>query len=168
MPESPEPSALHRLYDLKQGDEVPNFLKELYPRYLPLWAHLGTGQPKCRRVDTGFDYGPSGFEPDCPYEFGLEVRLANPEAAEKATDTAPQTALYRLSDASGRLLYVGVSEVPLRRWKEHSKDKPWWPRVATLTLEWFDSRTEALGAEVDAIRSERPLHNLAHNSQHVA
>ncbi|MFJ3812253.1 GIY-YIG nuclease family protein [Streptomyces sp. NPDC090073] len=154
-----ERAALYHLYDLTQGDKIPPLLEALYPPYLPLWKYLGTGQPTCHRVDTGFDYGPSGFEPDCPYEFGLEIRLREPEVVDGAT----RTALYRLRDASNRLLYVGVSEAPLRRWAEHSKDKPWWPLVTALTLQWFGTRTKALIAEAHAIRTERPLHNVAHN-----
>ncbi|MGW5197337.1 GIY-YIG nuclease family protein [Streptomyces spiralis] len=157
-------AALHHLYDLVQGDPIPPFLQELYPPYLPLWKYLGTGQPKCHLVDTGFDYGPSGFEPDCPYEFGLEIRLRNPEVTEGAT----RTALYRLRDASGSLLYVGISEDPLRRWAEHSKDKRWWPLVTAFTLRWFDSRNRALIAEARAIRAERPLHNVVHNGRKAA
>jgi len=154
-----EHTALNHLYDLAEGDRIPSFLQELYPPYLPLWMYLGTGQPKCHLVDTGFDYVPSGFEPDCPYEFGLEIRLRKPEASDGAT----RTALYRLRDASGRLLYVGISEAPLRRWAEHSKDKPWWPLVTTFTLQWFDSRNRALVAEARAIHTEKPLHNVVHN-----
>lgn len=160
MPEPPERTALHRLYDLAQGDEIPPFLRELYPPYLPLLRYQGSGQPKCRRVRTGFDYVPSGFEPDCPLEFALKVRFLDPTSAVM---TPERTALYRLRAASNQLLYIGISEAPLRRWTEHSKDKPWWPLVTDFALEWHDSRADALKAEAHAIKTERPLHNQVHN-----
>lgn len=163
MPEPPERTALYRLYDLTQGEEVPPFLQELYPKYLSLWKYLGSGQPKCGRVAAGFDYGPSGFEPDCPFEFGLEVRFRPPDPPKAAANAAPRTALYRLRDASDQLLYIGVSDAPLRRWVEHSKDKPWWPLVVAFAFEWYDSRAEALRVEARAIKTERPLHNQVHN-----
>lgn len=163
MPETPERTALYQLYELTQDEEIPPFLQELYPRYLPLRRYLGSGQPKCSLATWGFDYGPSGFEPDCPFQFGLEVRFRVPDTLEAAVDASPRTALYRLRDASEQLLYIGVSDAPLRRWVEHSKEKSWWPLVAVFTIEWHDSRTEALKAETCAIKAERPIHNQVHN-----
>lgn len=106
----------------------------------------------------------------------LYVRLKTPE--EMAVEEAPKrtrktgatkrgdcrTAVYRLRDAADRLLYVGISDDPLRRWPEHAKDKPWWQDVANFSIEWFGSRPEAFAAEALAIKSERPLHNIVHNA----
>ena len=39
------------------------------------------------------------------------------------------------------------------------QDKDWWHEVCTVTLEWFDLRTEALLAEKHAIAIERPRYN---------
>lgn len=168
MPEPPERTLLHRLYDLTQGEEIHPFPQELYPKYLSLWKYLGSRQPKCSHVTAGFDYGPSGFEPDCPLEFRLEVRFHAPDPPEPTVTASPRTALYRLRDASDQLLYIGVSDAPLRRWVEHSKDKPWWPRVVAFAFEWYDSRTEALRVEACAIRTERPLYNQIHNRAEVS
>lgn len=75
-------------------------------------------------------------------------------------DMSRRTALYRLFDAEERLLYVGVAFDPAERWKEHAKSKPWWCDVARKAVEWRESRTDALVAEADAIRTERPLYNV--------
>lgn len=72
---------------------------------------------------------------------------------------ARRTALYRLYDTAGVLLYVGVSDKPLVRWAQHAAEKAWWPDVAKLTLTWHDTRELALDAELCAIRAERPRHN---------
>lgn len=78
------------------------------------------------------------------------------------------TGLYRLHNSAGHLLYVGISGEPPRRWVEHSDEKPWWPEVANLSLEWFDTRAEALDAEIIAICRERPKYNIQHNAANVA
>lgn len=72
-----------------------------------------------------------------------------------------RTALYRLYDANGGLLYVGITYNPEQRWDAHRSDKTWWPEVASKVVEWYDTRPEALTAELDAIRTELPLHNRA-------
>jgi hypothetical protein len=71
------------------------------------------------------------------------------------------TTLYRMFAADGRLLYVGISSRAALRWQQHRHERPWWSEVATVTVEHFASRAEALGAELTAIREERPAHNLA-------
>lgn len=72
-----------------------------------------------------------------------------------------RTALYRLFDADGLLLYVGISHKPDVRWGQHSEDKPWWPAVDRRAVEWHETRSAAEKAELTAIAGERPLHNKA-------
>lgn len=69
------------------------------------------------------------------------------------------TALYRLLDAGGTLLYVGITFNPQARWRQHAKDKPWWSQVAEKKVEWFMARDEAEQAEARAIQGEWPRHN---------
>lgn len=73
------------------------------------------------------------------------------------------TTLYRFFDQDDRLLYVGIAGNPARRAHEHSKAKPWWSDVARSTMEHFATREEAAAAEVAAIVTEAPLHNVIHN-----
>lgn len=70
--------------------------------------------------------------------------------------------LYRFYDRGGCLLYVGLTGRPRSRWKEHSETQPWWPEVATATVEHFASVEDLSAAEVAAIREEMPKHNVAH------
>jgi predicted GIY-YIG superfamily endonuclease len=72
------------------------------------------------------------------------------------------TTLYRFRDSQGRLLYVGISGNPGRRFHQHSKDKPWWSQVASSTMEHFFTRDDAERAERAAIVEERPLYNVVH------
>lgn len=71
-------------------------------------------------------------------------------------------AVYRFRDASGTLLYIGASSHPVDRIDQHV-----WSRgaamrdVASVEIEWFDSREEARRAEVAAIKAESPAWNIA-------
>jgi predicted GIY-YIG superfamily endonuclease len=75
-------------------------------------------------------------------------------------ETPERTALYRLYDAEDQLLYIGISSSPTRRWRQHERDKGWWPQVAKLVMVWLDSRLDAQSAEGHAIKAEGPLHNV--------
>lgn len=70
-----------------------------------------------------------------------------------------RTALYRLHDGAGELLYVGTAVSPRRRWKQHADDKPWWPQVAYADVAWFDTRAEAELREQQVIEEECPPFN---------
>lgn len=74
-------------------------------------------------------------------------------------DPRRQTTVYRLFDAQGRLLYIGTSADPQDRWEQHGREKLWWSSVAEATVEWCDTRTDALAIEREAIQGEHPLHN---------
>ncbi|MDP4501032.1 GIY-YIG nuclease family protein [Nonomuraea turcica] len=71
------------------------------------------------------------------------------------------TTLYRLYDAADQLLYVGIGGNPGRRFEQHRSGKPWWGKVARVTLEHHPTRESALAAEVVAIQVERPRYNIA-------
>ena len=71
------------------------------------------------------------------------------------------TALYRLFDAAGTLLYIGISDNLKKCFAQHAATKPWWPDVARRTVEWHPSRAEAAAAETAAIRAECPSLNIA-------
>ena len=73
--------------------------------------------------------------------------------------------LYRFYDASGQLLYVGISLHAAQRASEHRKDKAWWSDVARMEVQHLPTRGAALVAERTAIVNERPLHNVVHNQQ---
>jgi len=75
-----------------------------------------------------------------------------------------RTALYRHWDADGNLLYVGISLSAVHRLTQHKRDSHWHDSIANMTIEWFDNRREALAAEREAIRMERPIFNKMHNA----
>ncbi|MEU2453951.1 hypothetical protein ABZ605_28210 [Streptomyces sp. NPDC012765] len=69
------------------------------------------------------------------------------------------TAVYRLWNADGELLYIGISHNPPGRYVQHERDKPWWPAVHRRQESWYDTRQEAEAAERAAIGSELPAYN---------
>ena len=72
-----------------------------------------------------------------------------------------RTALYRFYDSQGKLLYVGITNDPWRRWREHVLAKPWYPQVKHQAVTWYDAEWQARKAETRAIRTERPEFNIA-------
>lgn len=72
-----------------------------------------------------------------------------------------RTALYRHFDASGALLYVGISLSAVQRLEQHKQSAVWFANIGRVDVEWFPSRGAALRAEAEAIRSENPAHNKA-------
>lgn len=73
-----------------------------------------------------------------------------------------QTALYRFYDPDEKLLYVGITRNPPSRFRDHESQKIWWRQIARIDVEWHPNRQDALDAEREAIRTEKPLHNIIH------
>jgi predicted GIY-YIG superfamily endonuclease len=75
--------------------------------------------------------------------------------------------LYRLTDANGVLLYVGISYSAIARLAQHKDGKAWWPDVAAVGITDLGevTRQEAEAVEREVIRAERPLHNVTHNGK---
>lgn len=70
-----------------------------------------------------------------------------------------RTALYRVFDENGRLLYIGIAGNPDARFGQHSSTKIWWKDVAERKVEWHATREDAEAAERVAIQDERPIWN---------
>jgi predicted GIY-YIG superfamily endonuclease len=74
-----------------------------------------------------------------------------------------RTALYRLYDEDGKLLYVGITSDPGMRFAQHKADKHWWRLVARKDIDWFDKRANAAAAEEMAIKVKDPMFNYEHS-----
>lgn len=73
------------------------------------------------------------------------------------------TALYRYFDAQDVLLYVGISAYAGARFRGHAKRSPWMDCAVRSTITRYPTREEARTAEIEAIRTERPVFNVADN-----
>lgn len=81
-------------------------------------------------------------------------------------ELSERTALYRLFNERGELLYIGVSADPAERLKVHKwgpNRMTWAAEVVRQTVEWHASRPKAFKAEARAIKAERPRYNGTHN-----
>lgn len=73
--------------------------------------------------------------------------------------------LYRLFDADGTLLYVGISYSAISRYAQHKATQPWIGDVCRIEIETHDvSRAEIEEIERAAIIAEKPKHNKQHNT----
>lgn len=74
--------------------------------------------------------------------------------------------LYRVFDAQDRLLYVGQTRDPKVRFSHHNSQSKWFPDACRTTTELFGSRDLVRKAEILAITTESPLHNVAGTPDH--
>ena len=91
------------------------------------------------------------------------MTLPQPSAgvmAHPGVGTDGQTAVYRIYDSDGSLLYVGMGRNPMGRWSSHAEQHQWWQRAASFRVEWFATRKEAAREELNAIRAEDPECNI--------
>lgn len=76
-------------------------------------------------------------------------------------DSCAHAWLYRLFNASGDLLYVGITKnPPYRRFNAHARQQAWWLDVTHVELEVHQPHFTALDRERDVIRAERPRFNI--------
>lgn len=75
-----------------------------------------------------------------------------------------KTALYRHFGKDGELLYIGISYNPFARLSQHELSSSWASLTASMTIEYFESREDALLAEKHAIINDKPIYNIVHNT----
>lgn len=73
--------------------------------------------------------------------------------------------LYRHYDEFDVLLYAGISVDPISRTKAHHRSSTWVQFAHRCEVQEFASEAEALDAEREAIRTERPLFNVQHSTR---
>lgn len=70
--------------------------------------------------------------------------------------------LYRMFDDEGFLLYVGLTNNPAGRFRDHNA-ADWWDQVASITVEHHCDREDLKAAEAEAIKTENPVYNKTGN-----
>ena len=61
------------------------------------------------------------------------------------------------------MLYIGINSDFGKRWKDHTRNQPWWDEHRRMAVEWCSSRPEAEAAETAAIKAENPEYNVVHS-----
>lgn len=74
-------------------------------------------------------------------------------------DNSAPCSVYQYFDASGALLYVGITGRGVKRSHEHARSKDWWPETTGCAIEHYPSRPEALAREAYLIATYKPPHN---------
>lgn len=87
---------------------------------------------------------------------------------KRAKLEASPTALYRHFDAKGRLLYIGIAASVTARTIQHSQHSKWASEIDYIKIEHFPNRKDAMVAEAEAIRREKPMHNIVHAGPGIA
>lgn len=70
-----------------------------------------------------------------------------------------ETSVYLLRDSAGDMLYVGVTDDVERRFREHARNKDWWPLVHRRSVLVFPDRHSALAWEAALIEALLPQFN---------
>jgi predicted GIY-YIG superfamily endonuclease len=73
-----------------------------------------------------------------------------------------RTVRYTYLGKHRRPLYVGVTNNPARRHREHRASKPWFPQVKKVKTKHYRTRARALHAERRAIARKHPQYNIQH------
>jgi predicted GIY-YIG superfamily endonuclease len=113
-------------------------------------------------------HDPRSDIPSVPFHLRIPAEWRCQASAPPRRDADPEdrpTAVYRLYDEEGCLLYVGISDRPETRFGEHERDKYWWREVATREVVWYPSRRLAQAEEYRAITLDRPEFNVQDSKQ---
>ena len=90
-------------------------------------------------------------------------RQSRPSAKRQVDRDAPHW-LYRMYNAAGDLLYIGITVNPKQRlalWRSRGSN-PWFSAVTSICWRQYPDRWKASCAEEDAIKAEHPRHNVLH------
>lgn len=68
-------------------------------------------------------------------------------------------AIYRCFNATGELIYIGVTDSPGARHASHKREREWWAEVTEVEWIFFPTYGAAIDAERDAIEAEAPEYN---------
>lgn len=85
------------------------------------------------------------------------IRARNPDRND-----GDEHILYRFRDSAGELLYVGITKDPSTRFRSHRSRAPWWQSATEITMTRFPNRAALMAAEIEAIKTENPKHNVAY------
>jgi len=71
--------------------------------------------------------------------------------------------LYRFFSSDDVLLYVGRTINPRTRLRDHARSKDWYEDAVRIEMESFPDAESLALAEIEAIKKERPVHNIQHS-----
>ena len=119
---------------------------------------------------SGYGEGPSGVtfarEGDVfPVIVSSGTACSAPEIEGSISGIHGGHWLYFFYDMTGCILYIGIAEDVLSRWKQHERDKDWFSEVVSFRRVWYATREAVLEAEKFEIKQKRPIYNIVHNER---
>lgn len=129
---------------------------------LAIWVIAGVVHPL---APSGFGIGVTLSVIGCVCLGNLLVVAA---IEQRRTGSRTGHSLYRFYDKWQVLLYVGITNNPRRRFRQHGGDKDWWKDIAVREVTHYSSRAELEAAEIVTIRREHPRHNKTYNRRRRA
>lgn len=93
-------------------------------------------------------------------------RRVNELGAVRYHDQADASAVYRIYDKHGALLYIGMSYDPETRVRVQRREKPWGHQIARHEVDWHPNRAASQRAERLLIEGLQPRHNVTYTPEH--
>lgn len=90
----------------------------------------------------------------------MERAATRLEQSINGTETRSPCSLYRVYDANGQLLYVGITETGVSRFDSHRLHAKWWHQASRIELDHYPDRTIARSVEQACIDTWKPPYNL--------
>ena len=94
------------------------------------------------------------------------ARRVSDRGAIRYHGSTDPSAVYRIYNEAGDLLYVGMSYEPATRVSVQRREKPWGHEIAHYEAEWHANRAAAQRAEERAIKELQPRYNVTHTPEH--
>lgn len=74
------------------------------------------------------------------------------------------TVVYFAENGADEVIYIGISNNTMRRWREHLAKKPWADEVEAMYVhEKHPTKWDAMAREEALIKQYRPRYNVVHN-----
>jgi len=96
------------------------------------------------------------------------VRRVNERGAIRHHGPSDASAVYRIYNAGGDLIYVGMSYEPAIRVEVQRREKPWGHEIARYEVDWHSDRAASQRAEERLIKELQPRYNVTHTPEHRA
>lgn len=76
-----------------------------------------------------------------------------------------RTTKYTVQNNKGKPKYIGITNNPDRRFKQHAKAKEWWQEGDKIKTKSYSTREKAAKAEKKDIKKKSPEYNIVHNGK---
>lgn len=94
------------------------------------------------------------------------VRRVNDRGAIRYHGPSDPSAVYRIYNTAGDLIYVGMSYDPDVRVRVQRREKVWGHEISRHEVDWHPNRAASQRAEEQLIKERQPRYNVTHTPEH--